>query len=60
MHICNALALYNYSEFSLTIIKYIDVTDISLKEARKLIILFEQYYIDLLLPEPQGARSPLF
>lgn len=51
MYICNALLDHGFSAFSLSIIVYIDITDLSKEEARKLILEQEQYYIDLLKPE---------
>jgi group I intron endonuclease len=51
MHICNALSLYGHSEFSLYILKYIDVNNLSEKEALELLLSHEQYYIDLINPE---------
>lgn len=51
MRICNALAYYGYSAFSLTILEYIDISDLSKKEAHKLILEREQFYIDKLKPE---------
>jgi len=51
MHICNALANYKYEEFSLTILEYIDITNLSLEEVRLLILLREQEYIDTLKPK---------
>jgi group I intron endonuclease len=51
MYICKALALYSYSGFSLTILKYVDISNKSKEEARKLILEREQFYIDFLGPE---------
>jgi hypothetical protein len=51
MHICNALKEHGYSTFSLSIIEYINITDLSLDKARKLILEREQYYLDLIFSE---------
>lgn len=50
-HITNALIKFGYSAFSLTIIEYIDISNLSKEEARKLILGREQYYINYLEPE---------
>jgi len=42
-YICNALNHHKYSAFSLSILEYIDITNLSLEEARKLILEREQY-----------------
>jgi LAGLIDADG endonuclease/GIY-YIG catalytic domain len=47
----NALLHYGYSSFSLTILEFIDITNLSKEEAKKIIIEREQYYIDNILPE---------
>jgi group I intron endonuclease len=51
MHICNALKEHGYSTFSLSIIEYINITDLSLGEAKILILEREQFYIDSMKPE---------
>jgi group I intron endonuclease len=51
MRICNALAYYEYSAFSLTILKYINISNLSKKEAYKLILEREQFYFDKFKPE---------
>lgn len=56
MHISNALLRYGYSQFSLTIIMYIEVKDLPKEEAVKLILKWEQHYLDFLLP--QFNKSP--
>jgi len=48
--ICKAL-LSGYSKFSFEILEYSNKEDCIIKE---------QYYINLLKPEPQGARFPFF
>jgi len=50
MYICNALKFHGYSSFSLMILEYIDVKDITKPEAKKIILKREQYYLDLLSP----------
>lgn len=49
-YINNALLHYGYSAFSLTILEYIDISNLSIAEARKLILEREQFYIDSLEP----------
>lgn len=49
--IYNALSFYGYSAFSLTILEYIDITNLSKKDSKKLILEQEQYYIDILQPK---------
>jgi len=51
MDICNALQSYGYSAFSLSILEYLDISNLSLDETRKLIFGKEQYYLDLLQPK---------
>lgn len=50
MHIYNALLHHTHSAYSLTILEYIDISNLSKDEARKLILEREQHYIDLLNP----------
>jgi len=50
-HITRALLKYGHSAFSLTILEFIPIKDLSKEEARKLILSFEQKYIDSLEPE---------
>jgi len=47
----NALHRYGYSSFSLTILEFIDITNLPINEAKILILEREQYYIDVILPE---------
>ena len=49
-YISRALILHTYSAFSLTILEYIDISNLSLEKARKLILEREQHYIDSLSP----------
>jgi len=48
-----ALLLHKHSSFSLAIIEYIDISSLSKKEARKLILEREQYYLDLIFKETE-------
>jgi group I intron endonuclease len=50
-YINNALIKFGYSAFSLTIIEHINISDLSLEQARNLILSREQYYIDSFKPE---------
>ena len=50
-YISRALIHHEYSAFSLSILEYIDILNLSLEKARKLILSREQYYIDTLKPE---------
>ena len=50
-YIHNALLCHGYSSFSLTILNYIDVSNLSLDEAKTLILQSEQHYIDTLRPK---------
>lgn len=47
-YICRALLLHGYSSFSLTILEFIDITNLSKSEAKKLILEREQSYLDSL------------
>jgi len=49
-YISKALILHTHSKFSLTILEYIDISNLSLEEARKKILTREQHYIDSLSP----------
>jgi len=46
MYICNALLYHGYSAFSLSIIEFIDITNLSKLDSKKLILEREQYYLD--------------
>jgi group I intron endonuclease len=50
-YISRALICHGYSAFSLTILEYIDISNLSSDEAKTLILFREQYYLDSLLPE---------
>jgi group I intron endonuclease len=50
-YIYNALLYHGYSAFSLTILEYIDINNLSNNEAKRLILEKEQYYIDTFMPE---------
>lgn len=45
-YIYNAILEHDYSLFSLSILEFIDITNLSQGEARKLILSREQYYLD--------------
>jgi group I intron endonuclease len=47
-YICKALLLHTHSAFSLSILEYIDIKDLSKEKARLLILEREQYYLDLI------------
>lgn len=55
--ICNALLHYGHSAFSLTILEYVNVKDLTKSEAKDIIISREQFYIDLLNPEYNILRT---
>src|SRR5690606_10672289 len=50
-YICNALIYHTHSAFSLTILEFIEIKNLSLEETRKLILSREQFYIDSLEPK---------
>jgi group I intron endonuclease len=50
MYICNALLHHGYSSFTLTILEYINISNLSKENARKLILERKQHYIDSLKP----------
>ena len=58
MYICNALLYHGYSAFSLTILEYVDITNLSKDESKKLLLEREQHFMDSLAPEPQGGSIP--
>lgn len=47
-YICRALLNHTHSAFSLSILKYIDILKLDKKEAQKLILQSEQFYLDLI------------
>jgi hypothetical protein len=49
-YISRALLVHGYSEFSLTIFKYIDITGLSKEDARKLILSNEQQFLNIFDP----------
>ena len=51
MYICNALFHHGYSAFTLTIYEYIDTSQLSKEEAKKLNLALDQFYLDTLLPK---------
>jgi hypothetical protein len=54
-----ALLRHTHCAFSLSILEYINVSNLSKDEARKLILSREQYYINLIEPPPGTRASPL-
>jgi group I intron endonuclease len=48
MYICNALLNHGHSSFSLSILEYIDISNLSRNEAKTLILEREQHYLDTL------------
>jgi len=53
MYICNALLHHGHSSFSLTILEYIDISNLSLEKARKLILEREQNYLNFIFSEDE-------
>ena len=51
MYIYKALLHHGYPSFSLSILEYIDITDMTKVNARKLILSREQHFIDTFKPE---------
>jgi len=51
MYIYKALLQHTHSAFSLSILEYIDISNLSKEDARKLILEREQYYLDLIFSE---------
>jgi group I intron endonuclease len=43
-----ALILHGYSSFSLTILEFVDISNLSLKESKNLILSREQFHLDLI------------
>ncbi len=50
-YICRALLDHTHSAFSLTILEYIDISNLDFENIRKLILSREQHFLDSLLPE---------
>jgi group I intron endonuclease len=50
MYIYKAILNHGYGAFSLSILEYIDISNLSLEDARKLILERKQYYFDSLKP----------
>lgn len=50
-YISRALLRYSHLAFSLSMIEYIDITNLSKEDARKLILEREQYYLDFIFLE---------
>jgi hypothetical protein len=59
MYICNAIITHTHSAFSLSILEYINIENLSKEDARKLILDREQYYLDTLKPFPPGRPALL-
>lgn len=51
MYICRALKDHGYAAFFLSILEYIDITNLSKEQAKELVLLREQYYFNTLNPE---------
>jgi group I intron endonuclease len=56
-YIYNALLHHGYSSFSLSILEFIDISNLSKKDARKLILLIEQKYLNLIFKEAKQINS---
>lgn len=56
-YISRALLVHGFSEFSLTILKYIDITGLSKEESRKLILSNEQQFLDIFDPHYNVAKT---
>jgi hypothetical protein len=52
-YICNALICHTHSAFSLSVLEYIDISGLSKKDSRKLILEREQSYINKIFSEDQ-------
>ncbi len=53
MYIYNALLLHGYSAFTLTILEYIDIANLSKEDAKILILEREQFYLDVIFSEDE-------
>lgn len=53
-YICNALIFHTHSAFSLSILEYINISNLSKEEALQLIIEREQFYLDLIFSEDES------
>jgi group I intron endonuclease len=56
-YICNALIHHSYSAFSLSILEYIDISNLSKEKARELVLSREQYFLDLLFSVELGLKT---
>ena len=54
--ICRALLLHGHYSFSLSILEYIDIWNLSKEDARKLILEREQHYLDIIF-SPEAKRD---
>jgi len=57
MHICNALLHHGHSSFSLSILEFINTSNLSKEDTRKLILLTEQKYLDLIFKEAKEINT---
>lgn len=53
-YICNALIYHTHSAFSLSILEYINISNLSKEEALQLILSREQYYLDLIFSKDES------
>jgi group I intron endonuclease len=53
MYIYNALLVHGYSAFTLTILEYIDITNLSKEDAKNLILEREQFYLNVIFSEDE-------
>lgn len=51
MYICNALLHHTHSSFSLTILEYVNISNLSKDQVKKLSLEREQHFLDTLNPE---------
>lgn len=51
MYIYNALLVHGYSAFTLSILEYLDTTNLSKEDAKNLILEREQFYLDVIFSE---------
>jgi len=56
-YIYNALLHHSYSSFSLLILEFIDTSNLSKEDARKLVLLTEQKYLNLIFKEAKQINS---
>jgi hypothetical protein len=56
-YIYNALLHYGYDAFSLSILEFIDISNLSKEEVRNLILSREQYYLDIIFKEDEPENT---